>query len=151
MERSMSLPKMNVFLLIVLSSVTLAIYIPVWFLRRRDWLNSLSTTEKLGSVLPIVVLVIYCISLLLLLFMPDETLSDTIDSLISLIGGIITLVLAFSVRRILIEHFKDKLGMNISFSGVATFFFTIWYLQYKINRLDRVEVLTDTLTPPIHQ
>jgi len=137
MERPKSPPRMNVFLLIVITFVTLGIFFPIWFLIRKDWLNSLSAPKKLGSALAVFVLVIYCISVILI-FMPLEVLSygawESIDNIITLVGGIIILILAFTVRRIFIQHFNENLGMNISFSGAGTFFFTIWYLQYKINR-----------------
>ncbi len=55
------------------------------------------------------------------------------------------IVLSFKVRRILLDHSESqRTGMfasNVvmeqqsSFSSVATFFFGIWYLQYKINGL----------------
>ena len=138
MERPKSPPRMNVFLLFIITIVTAAIFMPIWFLRRKDWLNRLSATKKLGSRLAIFVLVIYCIAAILL-FVPLEVLKyeawEGIDNLIALVGGIIIVILAFRVRRILIEHFNEKLGMNISFSGAGTFFFTILYLQYKMNRL----------------
>ena len=57
------------------------------------------------------------------------------DRLITLIVAITLLVQSFKVRRILQEHFSESLGQTVSFSGVALFFFQIWYLQYKINRL----------------
>jgi len=38
--------------------------------------------------------------------------------------------LSFRVRRIMKDHFKDE-----SFSKLATFFFTLLYLQFKMNRL----------------
>jgi hypothetical protein len=49
------------------------------------------------------------------------------------------------VKRILLDHFSAQesgpfsgtisLQRDVSLSGVATFFFQILYLQYKINRL----------------
>ena len=138
MGRLESPPKMNVFLLIIITIVTYAIYMPIWFLRRKDWLNRLSATKKLGSGLAIFVLVIYSIAASLL-FVPLEVLAyevwEGIDNLISLVGGVCLVILAFQVRRILIQHYDENLGMNIGFSGAGTFFFTIWYLQYKMNRL----------------
>jgi hypothetical protein len=61
---------------------------------------------------------------------------ELIDNLISLTAGIVLLIQCFKVRRIFQQHFNDHLGRNISFSGVATFFFQIFYLQYKVNRFD---------------
>jgi len=62
---------------------------------------------------------------------------SAIDALTGFDGiiGIILIVQGFKVRRIFINHFNSQLQGEISFSGVATFFFHIYYLQYKINRL----------------
>ena len=138
MERNKMFPKINVFLMIILTLVTLAIYIPIWFLRRKSWLNHLSATEKLGSKAAIFVLVIFCISALFLTVGGLEV----IDSLINIVGGITILILAFKVRRILHKHFNVKHSLKVRFSGVFTFLFTIFYLQYKINRLPKTQEVT---------
>ncbi len=46
-------PKMNVVLLIILGFITLAVFYPIWYLIRNDWLNHLSASKKLGSGLAI--------------------------------------------------------------------------------------------------
>ena len=138
MERPGNPPKMNVFLLIILGIITIGVFYAIWFLMRKDWLNRLSATKKLGSGLAIFVLVIYSFSAIML-FVPLEMQAyetwDRIDNLLTLVGVVCLVILAFQVRRILIQHYDENLGMNIGFSGAATFFFQEWYLQYKINRL----------------
>jgi len=57
-----------------------------------------------------------------------------LSSILDLVAGITLLVQSFKVRRIFNDHFNVYLKRNIPFSGVATFFFQIYYLQYKINR-----------------
>lgn len=141
MEEKIMFEKTSILLMLGLMIISLGIYGPIWFLRRRDALNKLSSSEKLGSGAAIFVLVIFCISLLfipILILSTDLSIAialDVVDSLITLVGGIIMLVLAFKVRGILDDHCNKHLGMNVSFSGVATFFFTIFYLQYRMNRL----------------
>ena len=128
------LEKKNVLLMILLTIITYGIYIPVWFLNRKDSFNNLNSKEKISNGPIIFVLVIFIISAILLipsvLFMETEigVMIDGVDSLINLVGGITILVMSFKVRRIMNEHYKTNL------SGVATFFFTFFYLQYKINR-----------------
>ncbi len=137
MQRLDSPPKMNVILLFVLTFVTIGIFAPVWFLRRRDWLNRLSAARKLGSGLPMFVAIIYGIAAIMF-FTLDETayeFGEGIGNIISLVGGVCIVVLAFQVRRILIQHYDDKLDIHIGFSGLGTLLFTIFYLQHKINRL----------------
>ena len=128
------LQKKNVLLMILLAIITYGIYIPFWFLNSKGAFNNLNSKEKISNGPIIFVLVIYIISAILLipsiLFMETEigVMIGGIDSVINLVGGIAILIMSFKVRRIMNEHFKTNL------SGVATFFFSFFYLQYKINR-----------------
>jgi hypothetical protein len=138
MQTPESPPKMSVCLLIILGIVTLTIFFPIWFLIRKNWLNRLSATKKLGSRLGIYVLFIWIIPEIMLLMplgMQAYETWERVNILGTLSGGACIVILAFQVRRILIQHYNENLGMNIGFSGAATFFFQGWYLQYKINRL----------------
>ena len=143
---SKQIPKMNVFLMFILTIVTYGIYYPVWCLRRMQWINSLSSNRKLGYGLPTFILVAYCISafiLLLVLVTEDVYLVDILDMfdwLLSLAGIIVLLVIAFKIRRILLEHFNENLGLGINISGALTFLFTFLYLQYKMNRLESTSI-----------
>jgi GYF domain 2/Domain of unknown function (DUF4234) len=121
------LKKTNVLLMIFLTIITAGIYQAIWFLRRRDAINSLQSKEKLNTGVFVFVIVLYSISLGLLL-------ADVNAHLLDCIAGITLLVQCFKTRRILNEHFNTYLKRDMSFSGIATFFFTIFYLQYKINR-----------------
>ncbi|KKT35828.1 MAG: hypothetical protein UW24_C0003G0029 [Parcubacteria group bacterium GW2011_GWA2_44_12] len=121
--------------MLILTIITYGIYIPVWFLNRKDTFNNLNSKEKISNGTIIFALVIFIISaialILSLLFMETKigAMFDEIDSLVNLVGGITILAMSFKVRWIMKEHYK------INLSGIATFFFIIFYLQYKINRL----------------
>jgi len=146
-----SIKKTPVILTIIFTVITGGIYYPCWFLTRRASLNSLTTPEKLGKGIFIFTIVIFSISLLLsfvigffegigeeledIEFLATAKMLDTIDQIISLVAGIALLVQCFKVKRMLQQHFNQHLGLNLPFSGVATFFLQIFYLQYKINRL----------------
>mgnify|MGYP005865705369 CR=1 FL=1 len=144
--------KTPVILTIIFMIITAGIYYPCWFLTRRDHINALHSREKIGKGVFIFGIVIFSISIFLVfvsgfleamgeelgmsefLLMAMEV--DFVDSLLSLVVGITLLVQCFKVRRIFRDHFNGHLGRNISFSGWATFFFQIFYLQYKINRFE---------------
>ena len=83
-----------------------------------------------------------------MLFMPPQTevyaAWEVIDNLLNLAAAVCLIILAFKVRRILIQHYDENMGMNIGFSGVATFFLGELYLQYKINRLPIADSLNLT-------
>jgi len=128
------LQKKNVLLVILCVLITYGIYIPVWFLNRKDTFNDLNSKEKLSNGPIIFLLIIFILSAIMLipsiLFIETEPgiMIDALNRIITLVGGIIILVLSFKVRKILSEHYKTNL------LGVTTFFFTLFYLQYKINQ-----------------
>jgi len=152
-EAEPELEESSVLLTIILTFVTLYFYYPLWFIMRRRALNSLRSGEKLGGVMPFVNLAAWFV---MMVFSFISGLSnrapptiggnwmEDASKICELGFGILNLLMAFKVRRILLDHsesqragiFASSLAMEqqSSFSSVATFFFGIWYLQYKINR-----------------
>jgi len=143
--------KTPVILVVIFTVITAGIYCPCWFLTRRASLNSLKAREKLGNGVFIFAIVVFSVSLLLsfisggleglgeahndMEFIAMSKGVDAVAGMISLVAGIPLLVQCFKVRRMLREHFTEHLGRHVPFSGVALFFFQIFYLQYKINQL----------------
>ena len=145
------LAKTPILLTIFLTIITFGLYFPCWFLWQRKALNSLQGRTKLNKTLLIVGLVVEIINLIaaivsgvfagLAVEFPGyafQQWSDRIGShtdWIDIVTFIFYTAMVFMVRRILKEHYNEHLGQQIPFSGPATFFFQIYYLQYKINRL----------------
>ncbi len=147
-------PTMSVFLLVVLTVITLGIFAGVWFLTRRQWINTLESPVQLGTQAPVLLLACGGVSALLSMA-PPEVLQDiggagsasageTVTSVLDLLFGVIVLVQSFKVRTIFHDHWDrtttDTTGRltrqsRTRLSGGLTFFFTIFYLQYKINTL----------------
>jgi uncharacterized membrane protein YbjE (DUF340 family) len=138
------LKKSSIILIIFLTVITAGIYYPVWFLKRRNAINILQSNEKLNS--GVLIFAIVALSIILLLAFisgVSEELGemdiarelDAFAMILNLVVGITLLVKCFKVRRIFNEHYNVHLKRDISFSRVATFFFQIYYLQYKINRI----------------
>jgi hypothetical protein len=139
--------RFSVILLIFLTIITGGIFAPIWLLRVRKSVNSLQSSQKLGREKAITAIVFMSIAVILLFISsattgnttPDTptiraTILDTSSRLFSAVAGLGVLIESFTVRRIFNEHVNGYLGRNIVFSGAATFFFTIYYLQYKANR-----------------
>jgi predicted Zn finger-like uncharacterized protein len=134
-----ALGKMSVLWLIFLTLITFGIYFPIWFLRKREALNALNSDKKLGSGLYVFAIVVYVFTVLVAIVSgvmegmggePSPLFQglEALTNLINLVVGIILWVKCFTVRRILSDHFNKRL------SALATFFLTIYYLQYRINR-----------------
>jgi len=136
--------KKDVSRVILLTVITFFIYYPIWFLRVRRTLNNLRSDRKIGYVLPLIVLAFQIIGLPVSIFQGISKgigMNGRIVDLVAIsyqainflnIGVVAALILlAFRVRRILLDHFGD----GVDLSPVATFFLGIFYLQDKINRL----------------
>ena len=144
----------NVALIVVLTFISFGLYYPIWFLRRRSALNGLRSPEKLGAASLVVALgltLAYIITNLAVGFTEGLTSETTpywlpvFDGVAMLSIGVILIFQAFKVRRILEDHmsksrtgpFSSSIALlhDSSISGVATFFFGIFYLQYEINQM----------------
>ncbi len=144
----------SVFSVLLLSGFTLGIYIPIWFLQRRAGLNSLRSRESLGrSVFVLMVLLECSVFAFGLWFIEWTHKGHTFDPrllagyamLTALLWCVLLMTQAFKVLHMLEAHTagegKGPLGRSIalvehgSYSPIATFFFGIFYLQYKINEL----------------
>ncbi len=148
------LEKTNVASLVLLTVLTLGLYYPLWFLRRRQGINSLKSREKLGVFVFVLVSLLWLLVLCLNLgfdyiHLPGGDISlmgmRVFDIFSALVLFVVMLVQLFKVRRILEAHAAESsvgpLGSSLaliqgaSLSAVATWFFGIFYLQHKINEL----------------
>lgn len=135
--------KMSVLLLFLIGLITLGIYYPIWFFVNKDNINAMHSDEKINSnfigfVLGVAVLGIIVPFVMAILGSAKETV-DSIEKLFNLVYLIIFLVLSFKVRLIFDDHFNKYLQKKHNFSGVCTFFFTVLYLQYEINRFENIK------------
>ncbi len=142
---------------VLLTLITAGIYLPVWFIMRRKSLNSLNSSDKLGSTGLGVAVAGYIATLGLTLVLTfiwgfwtrvGKTLI-LIQPVILLTSAIIVIVNCFKVRRILLDHLappqegifsaRIRLQHDEEISVLGTFFLGIFFLQYKINGLiDRI-------------
>lgn len=128
----------NIFLMIFLTVVTLWIYIPYWFLKNYDYLKSLDENGKLSKIGIYFALIIYIAWFFMALvyavveWTPYEPLVDKIQYIISITGSLSILVLSFQARKIINNWFHTKI------SGFLTFLFWMYYLEYKLQKLNKV-------------
>ena len=147
------LKRRSLILMILFSLVTFGLYYPVWFLRRRNALNRLDSPRKLPQW-PFVVAIGWFVFQVLVgvavgvarglsgsgVGLPRE--ANLVFSIIRLAVGVLMLVQAFATKDILEDHFagpedqieRPFLTGTVQLSGVMTFIFQIFYLQYAINR-----------------
>ena len=116
---------------LVLTFVTLGFYPSIWLLRRRPFLDRQDADTQLGTLLPIVTIVLSAVSIIVV-FGGQEAAG--LSRLFSLAGGITALIANFRVLAIL-RTVSSRTGRFLGFSTMGTFFFGIYYLQYKINQM----------------
>ena len=150
-ESAVSVKHTSVAVVFLFTFLTNGIYLPVWFLTRRNQFNSLQSEEKLGKGVYLFAIVAFsaavCLGLysgLALFFLSEPSLgesgsylayADLAANLFTLIAIIPLVQQTFKAKRILLDHYNGHLRQNVTFSPVLTLLFLNLYLQYKINRL----------------
>jgi hypothetical protein len=146
---SIGLKRRSVILMFVFTLLTAGLYYPIWFLRRRAALNQLDSPRKL-RLWPFVIMLIWFTLQFVASFLaglsPRRQLTGEAAALVSgfvqLGVAVLMLVQSFFTKDILEDHLAgpgDQLQNplftdTVKLSGVMTFLFQVFYLQYVINR-----------------
>ncbi|MFA5992458.1 MAG: hypothetical protein WC796_01995 [Candidatus Pacearchaeota archaeon] len=154
-ENQLNIPKKkSVALMFIISLITGRIYDLFWFIGLSDRLNNLGTQTKLKKTIPVISLLILIavvlLSVVLYIFSVqlsgDNPVSDlsqipmpfivnlTFIALLSLLFIIFYLFMAFRTRKILNQALINK-GEKVKISWFFTLIFSLFYLQYEINRI----------------
>lgn len=142
------LKRRRVITMIVFIFLTLGLYYLIWFFRRRTGLNRLNSTRKL-QLWPLLALAAdYVIEIGFGLAAGEQTIDAAFGSgvagllaLVRLAVGIVMISQCFIIKDIIEDHvapaddgLRPMFVERVKLSGLATFFFSIFYLQYAINR-----------------
>jgi len=146
---STGLKRRSVILMIVLSIVTFGLYYPIWFLRRRAALNRLDSPRKLRLWPFVIIIAWFVFQFIVGITAGSAPRGQAIGegaalllNLVQLAVVILMVVQSFFTKDILEDHLvgpgdqvpNPLLVDTVKLSGVMTFFFQIFYLQYVINR-----------------
>lgn len=141
---SNSVEKMSVLALILAMFLTGGIYTGFWFVKRIGSINVMESAFKLREGIFAFIIAGFAVNVSLLLYVIfqeaalTEELRQTLlraSDVLSLVLQVSVLIQCFKMRRVFMDHFNENLKKEIKFSWPATFFFGIFYLQYKINKL----------------
>jgi hypothetical protein len=143
------LKRRSVLLMIVLTIVSLGLYCPIWFLRRRAGLNRLDSPRKL-QLWPFLIVIAWSVIQLVVGFAsgsapPEQAIGGGATLLLRLVQlavAILVVVQCFAIKDILADHLLgpgDSVSSplyvdRVELSALKTFFFQIFYLQHVINR-----------------
>ncbi|WP_286847733.1 MULTISPECIES: DUF4234 domain-containing protein [Aminobacterium] len=125
--------RISVGLVLFLSIITLGVYPAFWVFLRRNSFNQLKVSEKIQDWLALLPLILWGVSFVL---GANEGEGEQILALLSFVTWVF---LSFKMRKMLREYvagFADEEALkSVARSGIMTFFFLIFYIQYHINRL----------------
>ena len=136
--------------MIAFTIFSVGLYLPIWFLRRRAALNQLDAPRTLARWPFVAVLATFALHVAAIVaFGPARgaarsdmfTAISGLFQLANMACGVLMLVQCFFVRDMLQDHLAGPDDVvptgfgseQASVSGVLTFLFTIYYLQYVIN------------------
>ena len=135
--------------MIVFAILTFGVYYPIWFLRRRSALNRLDSPRKLPAW-PFVIIIAWFVFQAGVAIAaggdpPRQPFSERTVLVLNFVQfaiAILMLVQSFTTKDILEDHLAGPedhvpnalLVETVKLSGLLTFFFQIFYLQYVINR-----------------
>ena len=126
----------NVWLILLLSVVTLGIYPVYWLKRQMTTLNTLRPDLKLTAAVPNIVLVFAFLSfgLDVASWVSHSQSIDSAASGLDRIYGLMALFLSFQVRNGFNTLLQAQKGGPYWFSGLGTWLLGVVYLQHKINK-----------------
>jgi hypothetical protein len=143
------LRRRSVLLMIVLTVVTVGLYYPIWFWRRRTALNGLNSSTKLRLWPFVTFTTVFAVVLVVEVISDPARPADVIGMVPALIlyltrlaAGLLIIWQCFVIKDILEDHLigpTDRVlssltDERVELSALMTFFFQIYYLQYAINR-----------------
>lgn len=127
----------SIIVMILLTFVTLGIYIPIYFLILKHSTDKLNQQKKSDGTLVYFLLVTSIIEIIFFFIGIIYPIFDKLSDYFYYGNVVLILFASFEFRSILSEYYQLN-GKNSAFSGLWTFLFTIYYLQYKINQNNKI-------------
>ena len=130
--------KQSVLLLLLFGVITLGIYLLVWVYRQVKVINRLLPQQAISQPFLYAFTALYIgyyLTGVAELIYGETPELWAIEKPLDLAGNIIFLVMVFKIRNRLNIIVRAQPGGAFWLSALLTFFFNIFYIQYKINRL----------------
>jgi Domain of unknown function (DUF4234) len=144
---SHGLKRRRVLVMILFLIITFGLYYPVWWFRRRPGLNRLNSPKKLAAWPLLVMAALWVFQFGLGLVEGLRPGAEVIGaggrlfmSIAQLAVGILMIVQSFKIKDMIEDHASPDAESgpmfvdHVQLSGIMTFFFSIFYLQWAINR-----------------
>jgi hypothetical protein len=143
---SHGLKRRRVIVMILFTLATFGLYYFVWWFRRRPGLNRLNSFRKLALWPLLLMAAINAIQIAIAILAGQTPVADVIGSstatvlnLVQFAIGVLMIVQSFRIKDMIEDHATPEsgsgpmFGEHVQLSGLMTFFFSIYYLQWAIN------------------
>ena len=137
----------SLWLMIVFLLISFGLYYLIWFFRRRPGLNRLDSPRKLAMWPLLLAVAFFGAQFVVGLVAGSEPVPDVIGpvgngvlTLFQLVVGITLVIQCFAIKDIIQDHATpppdpdQRFVEHVQLSGVMTFFFSIFYLQWAMNK-----------------
>ena len=137
----------SLWLMVVFLFISFGLYYLIWFFRRRPGLNRLDSPRKLPMWPLLLTAAFFGVQFVLGLVVGSGPVPNVIGpvgsgvlTLLQLVVGITMVIQCFVIRDIIQDHATpppdpdQRFVEQVQLSGVMTFFFSIFYLQWAINK-----------------
>ncbi|MGM0831160.1 MAG: DUF4234 domain-containing protein [Bacillota bacterium] len=138
-EDNNTLKRVNVFLAVLLTIITAGIYLAYWFLKRKKEFNKISPANYIPYKWWVVFAIYLALSLFINIFGSvfltpyGETAVESINLILSYYFLGLLYYSSFRVKELIEDHIED-----VEIKPVLLALFHVWYLQFKINRLEGI-------------
>lgn len=140
------LKRRRVVTMLVFTFLSLGIYYLVWFYRRRSGLNRLNSPRKIALWPLLLLTALFAAQVILGVMAGGAPVNEflgpgltVVFQIVQLAVGIVMIVQCFRIKDIIEDHAtpdgpQELFVERVKLSGLMTFFFSIFYLQWAINR-----------------
>lgn len=125
-------PNLHWGLVLLLQVVTCGIFWIVWAFVQANWAKKLDPGNKSAPFIGA-----YAVGFLVAMVLSVDKSTELLGSVANIIGGICGLIGAFKIRASMEEYYNSTENIGLDLGGVMTFFFSVIYFQYHINRIAR--------------
>lgn len=131
-------PNLHWGVLLALEIVTRQLFNLIWVLVQANWARKLINNNK-----PLVLVAMYPAGIIAgiaaeVVAGDSNSGALSVAAILCIFGGLIAYIIGiFSIRSAMEEYYNSTENIGLSLSGVMTFFFSVVYLQYHINRIAR--------------
>ena len=124
-------PNLHWLLLLILNAITQGLLTLVWPLIQANWSRKLN-----GNNNALILVAMYPAAVVASVFPFYMANSGAAFGQLLILGGLIAYVVGtFKIKAAMEEYYNSRENIGLKLSGVMTFFFSMLYLQYHINRL----------------